>query len=126
MITIPVLDEGYTALEAHNTQMGLALSSDELDYLEKSFSSLQRNPSDAELMMFAQANSEHCRHKIFNASWTLDGEAQEHSLIGMNRHTHATSPEGVLSAYHDNAPVIEGSTPRSTGRQAGRQAGRRG
>ena len=89
--------------------MGLALSADELDYLEQSFSRLQRNPSDAELMMFAQANSEHCRHKIFNASWTLDGIEQDYSLFGMIRHTHKTSPDGVLSAYHDNAAVIQGT-----------------
>lgn len=110
LVTIPVLEEGRVALEEHNRQMGLALSSDELDYLEQSFARLKRDPSDAELMMFAQANSEHCRHKIFNASWSLDGEAQSESLFGMIRHTHKTSPEGVLSAYHDNAAVIEGST----------------
>ncbi len=109
LVSVNVLEEGKAALATHNQQMGLALSSDELDYLEASFSTLQRNPSDAELMMFAQANSEHCRHKIFNADWTLDGEVQEHSLFGMIRHTHKTSPEGVLSAYHDNAAVIEGS-----------------
>ena len=110
LVTIPVLEEGRIALEEHNRQMGLALSSDELDYLEQSFARLKRDPSDAELMMFAQANSEHCRHKIFNASWSLDGEAQSESLFGMIRYTHKTSPEGVLSAYHDNAAVIAGST----------------
>ncbi|MGQ7844863.1 phosphoribosylformylglycinamidine synthase [Granulosicoccus sp. 3-233] len=110
LVTIPVLEEGRLALEEHNRQMGLALSSDELDYLEQSFARLKRDPSDAELMMFAQANSEHCRHKIFNASWSLDGEAQTQSLFGMIRNTHKLSPEGVLSAYHDNAAVIEGST----------------
>lgn len=108
LVRINVLQEGVTALQAHNVEMGLALSPDELDYLDASFSTLQRNPSDAELMMFAQANSEHCRHKIFNASWTLDGQAQEHSLFGMIRYTHQCSPDGVLSAYHDNAAVIEG------------------
>ena len=92
--------------------MGLALSPDELDYLDQNFSLLQRNPSDAELMMFAQANSEHCRHKIFNADWSVDGQSQEHSLFGMIRHTHQCSPDGVLSAYHDNAAVIAGSEAR--------------
>ncbi|MFK7856245.1 MAG: phosphoribosylformylglycinamidine synthase, partial [Granulosicoccus sp.] len=110
LVRIDLLEKGVAALQTHNEQMGLALSGDELDYLEASFSALQRNPSDAELMMFAQANSEHCRHKIFNASWTLDDQMQDHSLFGMIRHTHKTSPEGVLSAYHDNAAVIEGST----------------
>lgn len=109
LVTVDVLGKGRAALDTHNTDNGLALSSDELDYLEENFSRLQRNPSDAELMMFAQANSEHCRHKIFNADWTLDGEAQPLSLFGMIRHTHKTSPNGVLSAYHDNAAVIEGS-----------------
>ncbi|ASJ74897.1 phosphoribosylformylglycinamidine synthase [Granulosicoccus antarcticus] len=110
LITVPVLEGGKAALEAHNQQMGLALSSDELDYLEANFSRLQRDPSDAELMMFAQANSEHCRHKIFNANWTLDGKVQEQSLFDMIRHTYKSSPDGVLSAYHDNAAVIEGHT----------------
>ncbi|MDB3936056.1 phosphoribosylformylglycinamidine synthase [Granulosicoccus sp.] len=109
LVSVNVLEDGIDALQSHNKSMGLALSADELDYLEQNFSRLQRNPSDAELMMFAQANSEHCRHKIFNASWTLDDEAQEHTLFGMIRHTHAHSPEGVLSAYHDNAAVIEGA-----------------
>ena len=81
LVTIPVLEEGRAALESHNMQMGLALSADELDYLEANFLRLQRNPSDAELMMFAQANSEHCRHKIFNASWTLDGEPQSTIVV---------------------------------------------
>lgn len=109
MITVRLMEQGIAALEAHNTAMGLALSADELEYLEENFVRLQRNPSDAELMMFAQANSEHCRHKIFNASWTLDGTEQSHSLFGMIRHTHQCAPDGVLSAYHDNAAVIEGS-----------------
>ncbi|MFK7861003.1 MAG: phosphoribosylformylglycinamidine synthase [Granulosicoccus sp.] len=109
LVTVNLLDDGIEALQAHNLSMGLALSADELEYLEESFSRLQRDPSDAELMMFAQANSEHCRHKIFNASWTLDGTQQEHSLFGMIRNTHQCSPDGVLSAYHDNAAVIEGS-----------------
>lgn len=109
MITVNVLGEGRAALEKHNSQHGLALSSDEIDYLVDNFTVLQRNPSDAELMMFAQANSEHCRHKIFNANWVIDGEARSESLFGMIRNTHALSPEGVLSAYHDNAAVIEGN-----------------
>ena len=109
MVTVRVLEQGIAALEAHNSSMGLALSAGELEYLEENFVALQRNPSDAELMMFAQANSEHCRHKIFNASWTLDGTEQDLSLFGMIRHTHKVSPDGVLSAYHDNAAVIEGS-----------------
>lgn len=109
LVTVNVLEEGIDALRMHNKAMGLALSPDELDYLEQNFSRLQRNPSDAELMMFAQANSEHCRHKIFNADWSVDAQAQEHSLFGMIRHTHQCSPDGVLSAYHDNAAVIEGS-----------------
>ncbi|MFK7892459.1 MAG: phosphoribosylformylglycinamidine synthase [Granulosicoccus sp.] len=112
LVSIRLLEEGIDALHEHNQSMGLALSADELDYLEQSFSTLQRNPSDAELMMFAQANSEHCRHKIFNADWTIDNEQQSDSLFGMIRHTHACSPEGVLSAYHDNAAVIEGSMAR--------------
>ncbi len=98
------------ALSEANRALGLALSGDEIDYLAAAFSGLGRDPSDAELMMFAQANSEHCRHKIFNASWTLDGKAQEHSLFGMIRNTHARSPEGVLSAYHDNSAVLKGYT----------------
>lgn len=105
---IDLLAGGRDALVDANQTLGLALSDDEIDYLADNFTKLNRNPSDAELMMFAQANSEHCRHKIFNASWTIDGQAKEHSLFGMIRHTHARSPAGVLSAYHDNAAVIEG------------------
>jgi len=105
---VPVLAEGRSALEQANRDMGLALSGDEIDYLVEAFAAMGRDPSDAELMMFAQANSEHCRHKIFNADWTLDGVEQEHSLFGMIRNTHAQAPEGVLSAYHDNSAVIAG------------------
>ncbi|OIO56684.1 MAG: phosphoribosylformylglycinamidine synthase [Alphaproteobacteria bacterium CG_4_10_14_0_2_um_filter_63_37] len=104
-----ILGQGCPALEAINTRLGLALSSDEIDYLFEAFTRAGRNPSDAELMMFAQANSEHCRHKIFNADWTLDGQAQDHSLFGMIRHTHNTTPQGTLVAYKDNASVIEGA-----------------
>ena len=93
-----------------NQALGLALSADEIDYLADAYAGLGRDPSDAELMMFAQANSEHCRHKIFNASWTLDGEDREETLFGMIRNTHRMSPAGVLSAYHDNSAVLEGWT----------------
>jgi phosphoribosylformylglycinamidine synthase len=96
------------ALRAANTALGLALSEDEVDYLAAAYAGLGRDPSDAELMMFAQANSEHCRHKVFNASWTLDGEAQPASLFAMIKHTHASAPAHTLSAYRDNAAVIEG------------------
>jgi phosphoribosylformylglycinamidine synthase len=99
---------GRAALEAANRALGLALSADEIDYLLAAFTALERDPTDAELMMFAQANSEHCRHKIFNASWTIDGEARAESLFAMIRHTSAVSPEGLLSAYRDNAAVIAG------------------
>jgi len=105
---IDLLGAGKPALQEANRGMGLALTDDEIDYLCESFTQLARNPSDVELMMFAQANSEHCRHKIFNASWTLDGQAQEHSLFAMIRNTHQQSPEGVLSAYADNAAVMAG------------------
>ncbi len=96
------------ALLAANREFGLALSGDEIRYLADGYRSLGRNPTDAELMMFAQANSEHCRHKIFNASWSVDGAALDGSLFDMIRTTHAAAPEGVLSAYDDNAAVVEG------------------
>jgi len=105
---VDVLSGGRDALLAANTELGLALSGDEVDYLVESFTALGRNPSDVELMMFAQANSEHCRHKIFNAGWTIDGEPQAHSLFAMIRNTTQHSPAGVLSAYKDNAAVIRG------------------
>ncbi|VXC00460.1 phosphoribosylformyl-glycineamide synthetase [Luteimonas sp. 9C] len=100
-------------LDAANTRLGLALADDEIAYLRERFGALGRDPADVELMMFAQANSEHCRHKIFNASWTIDGEDMQRngrtqSLFGMIRHTHATTPEHTLSAYSDNAAVVEG------------------
>jgi len=101
--------DGRAALRRANAALGLALSDDEIDYLARSFQSLGRDPSDVELMMFAQANSEHCRHKIFNASWRIDGEAQARSLFQMIRHTHAAHPGRVLSAYHDNSAVARGS-----------------
>lgn len=106
--TIALRRDGRPALVEANTRLGLALSADELDYLVYAFTELGRDPSDVELMMFAQANSEHCRHKIFNASWTIDGEEQSQSLFSMIRHTHATHPGLTLSAYKDNAAVTRG------------------
>ncbi|WP_447593421.1 phosphoribosylformylglycinamidine synthase [Aquipseudomonas campi] len=109
LTAVDVLGGGRAALEKANVELGLALAEDEIDYLVKSFNDLGRNPHDIELMMFAQANSEHCRHKIFNASWDIDGESQEKSLFGMIKNTHELNREGVLSAYKDNAAVIVGS-----------------
>ncbi|MAB51844.1 MULTISPECIES: phosphoribosylformylglycinamidine synthase [Marinobacter] len=106
---VPVLSGGRQALVDANRSLGLALAEDEIDYLVKAFSDLERDPTDVELMMFAQANSEHCRHKIFNASWDIDGEGQEKSLFAMIRNTFEMNSEGVLSAYKDNASVIAGS-----------------
>ena len=103
-------DMGKKALQAANTEWGLALAEDEIEYLVKAFTDLQRNPTDVELMMFAQANSEHCRHKIFNAQFTIDGVAQDQSLFGMIRHTHQHSPQHTVVAYSDNASVMEGHT----------------
>jgi phosphoribosylformylglycinamidine synthase len=105
---VDVTGQGRAALVAANGELGLALSADEIDYLTESFQKLGRNPTDVELMMFAQANSEHCRHKIFNAQWTIDGEAQAKSLFAMIRNTAQQSPAGILSAYSDNASVVEG------------------
>ena len=96
------------ALEQANDRLGLALAGDEIEYLRERYAALGRDPSDVELMMFAQANSEHCRHKIFNASWTIDGQEQSTSLFKMIRHTHAVTPENTLSAYSDNAAVVAG------------------
>jgi phosphoribosylformylglycinamidine synthase len=107
--TIPLMREGLPALERADRELGLALSPDEMSYLAEKFGAEQRDPTDAELMMFAQANSEHCRHKIFNARWVIDGEEQASSLFQMIRSTHAANPAGVLSAYRDNAAVIEGA-----------------
>ncbi|MGH8322630.1 MAG: phosphoribosylformylglycinamidine synthase, partial [Steroidobacteraceae bacterium] len=103
------LASGLAALEEANRELGLALSADEMEYLLTSFRRLGREPSDVELMMFAQANSEHCRHKIFNADWIIDGRKRNESLFAMIRYTHSRSPRGVLSAYRDNAAVIEGN-----------------
>jgi phosphoribosylformylglycinamidine synthase len=108
MSTVDILGSGRDALKIANRDMGLALADDEIDYLVENFTALNRNPSDAELMMFAQANSEHCRHKIFNADWIIDGKPQEHTLFGMIRNTHKHHPEGTLSAYKDNSAVMEG------------------
>ena len=107
--TVDVLGGGRAALEAADKNMGLALSSDEIDYLVENYRALNRNPSDVELMMFAQANSEHCRHKIFNADFILNGEKQEKSLFRMIRDTHEASPQGTVVAYKDNSSVIEGA-----------------
>jgi phosphoribosylformylglycinamidine synthase len=109
LTSVDVLGAGRAALEAANQALGLALADDELDYLVDAFRTLGRNPNDVELMMFAQANSEHCRHKIFNANWVVDGKPQTRSLFGMIRYTHERSPDGILSAYSDNAAVFEGS-----------------
>ena len=107
--TVDVLNGGRAALEAADKNMGLALSSDEIDYLVENYRALNRNPSDVELMMFAQANSEHCRHKIFNADFILNGEKQPKSLFRMIRDTHEASPQGTVVAYKDNSSVIEGA-----------------
>ena len=106
---IPVLAEGRNAMQKANMDLGLALTDNEIDYLVSSFAHLQRDPTDVELMMFAQANSEHCRHKIFNASWTIDNKDQDTSLFGMIHNTYKKNSENVLSAYDDNAAVIAGT-----------------
>ncbi|MFA6062809.1 MAG: phosphoribosylformylglycinamidine synthase [Gallionella sp.] len=108
--SVDILNGGAEALAAANREMGLALSIDEIDYLVENFKKLARNPTDVELMMFAQANSEHCRHKIFNADWVIDGVVQDMSLFGMIRNTHKVSPEGTVVAYSDNSSVIEGAS----------------
>ncbi|MCR9106532.1 MAG: phosphoribosylformylglycinamidine synthase [Gammaproteobacteria bacterium] len=105
---VDVLAHGRQALVQADAALGLALAEDEIDYLLESFTALQRNPTDVELMMFAQANSEHCRHKIFNAAWEIDGRAQTHSLFQMIRNTHESAGDNVLSAYSDNAAVVRG------------------
>ncbi|WP_410211325.1 phosphoribosylformylglycinamidine synthase [Aquirhabdus sp.] len=108
--TIDILENGRDALIKANREFGFALSIEEIDYLTDAFTRLGRNPNDIELMMFAQANSEHCRHKIFNAEWTVNGAKQPLSLFQMIKNTYKTSPENVLSAYKDNASVIVGSS----------------
>lgn len=107
--TVDVLGGGIAALATANVELGLALSEDEIEYLADAFNTQGRNPTDAELMMFAQANSEHCRHKIFNGDWVIDGAEMPTTLFKMIKESYAASPDGVLSAYKDNASVIEGS-----------------
>jgi len=124
---VDVLGGGRAALEAANKAWGLALAEDEIEYLVNAFNGLKRNPTDVELMMFAQANSEHCRHKIFNAEFTIDGVAQPKSLFGMIRNTHQLSPQHTVVAYSDNASVMEGHqierfVARTSGQGAAYQA----
>jgi phosphoribosylformylglycinamidine synthase len=121
--SVDILQGGSAALSVANYELGLALSNDEIDYLVENFSKLQRNPTDVELMMFAQANSEHCRHKIFNADWVIDNQQEAMSLFGMIRNTHKVSPQGTVVAYSDNSSVIEGASidrfyPRADGSYA--------
>ena len=131
LATIPLLARGPLRRSRRRTpRSGLALAPDEIDYLDANFRRIGRDPTDVELMMFAQANSEHCRHKIFNADWWIDGGAQERSLFAMIRHTHAASPQGTVVAYADNAAVMEGATvrrfyPDADGRYAAHAASRR-
>ena len=106
--TIDILQGGKAALEAANNDMGLALSPDEVDYLLENYNKMGRNPTDVELMMFAQANSEHCRHKIFNADWVIDGVQQDISLFGMIRNTHKLNPGSTVVAYSDNSSIVAG------------------
>jgi len=110
LILINFLAEGLPSLEKFNESQGLALSSDELSYLADYYKSEKKDPTDAELMMFAQANSEHCRHKIFNADWVIENKAQQKSLFGMIRNTHEKSPQKTVIAYSDNSSIIEGSS----------------
>lgn len=110
LTTIDVLGQGKQAIERLNVQLGLALSADETQYLTQAFQDLNRNPTDVELYMFAQANSEHCRHKIFNADWIINGEQKPLSLFKMIKNTNAQNSHGVLSAYSDNSAVIQGNT----------------
>ena len=107
-VAVDVLAEGRQALERANVEMGLALSDDEIGYLCDAYRAIERNPTDVELVMFGQVNSEHCRHKIFNAEWVLDGQKRDRSLFAMIRNTHETHPEGTLVAYKDNSGVLEG------------------
>ena len=109
LTTVDVLTEGLSALQKANDEMGLALSPEEIAYFAAYFIDIRRNPTDVELMMFAQANSEHCRHKIFNASWLIDGQPREMSLFSMIRNTHQQHPQGTVVAYADNSAIIEGA-----------------
>lgn len=120
---IDVLGQGRDALVRANTELGLAMSEDEVDYLFEAFTKARRNPTDVELMMFAQANSEHCRHKIFNADWVIDGVKQDKSLFQMIKNTHQLQPKGTIVAYSDNSSIIEGASvtrfhPRAGGEYA--------
>ncbi|QOL48843.1 phosphoribosylformylglycinamidine synthase [Massilia litorea] len=120
---IDVLGQGREALLRANTELGLAMSIDEIDYLYEAFTRAKRNPTDVELMMFAQANSEHCRHKIFNADWIIDGVKQDKSLFGMIKNTHQLQPKGTVVAYSDNSSIMEGAVvtrffPRPNGEYA--------
>ena len=112
MTSVDILGGGKAALEAANAEMGLALSPDEVDYLLENFTRIGRNPTDVELMMFAQANSEHCRHKIFNADWVIDGVKQDSSLFAMIRNTHKLNPGKTVVAYADNASIVAGESTR--------------
>jgi phosphoribosylformylglycinamidine synthase len=119
--TVDILGGGKAALVAANSDMGLALSPDEIDYLVENFTRIGRNPTDVELMMFAQANSEHCRHKIFNANWVIDGVEQAQSLFGMIRNTHKLNPGKTVVAYSDNASIVQGGkTKRFYPQEGGR------
>ncbi|MDE3083996.1 MAG: phosphoribosylformylglycinamidine synthase, partial [Verrucomicrobiota bacterium] len=109
MATVPLLAKGRAALVEADRALGLALADDEIDYLAKNFTALGRDPTDVELMMFAQANSEHCRHKIFNATWEIDGAPRDRSLFQMIKNTHELHRNGILSAYKDNAAVLAGT-----------------
>jgi phosphoribosylformylglycinamidine synthase len=117
-----VLGRGRAALDEANREMGLALSDEEIRYLCDNYAKDGRNPTDTELVMFGQVNSEHCRHKIFNAEWVIDGEPQERSLFQMIRHTHACNPEGTLVAYKDNSGVMEGFEAEGFGVEPGSRA----
>jgi phosphoribosylformylglycinamidine synthase len=107
--SIDILHQGRDALDIANQQLGLALSAQDLNYLLESFTQLKRNPTDAELMMYAQVNSEHCRHKIFNTHWIIENKNQPYSLFEMIKYTHQTRPQGTLSAYSDNAAILQGA-----------------
>ena len=122
LASIDLLGAGRAALAAANLELGLALSDDEIDYLVAAFTRAKRNPTDVELMMFAQANSEHCRHKIFNADWVIDGEAQDMSLFAMIKNTHKLQPKGTIVAYSDNSSIMQGAVvsrfyPRGAGHE---------
>ena len=106
---IDILDKGKSELEKANKSFGFAMSNDEIDYLYNFYSQEKRNPTDAELMMFAQANSEHCRHKIFNAKWNINGKQKNNTLFDLIKETSKSSPDGIISAYKDNAAITKGS-----------------